>query len=434
MFAALHGNVFDAYTTELYEVDHARRLLGMLPIHLVMTAEAIRYVFRDKADTYPRHPAFLKMGQRIRGHGLLSSEGSSWLKQRRILSPAFARYRLAHQHPLANSVNDELCAAVRKRVRDGQSAIDVVPLARRWSIGQILKLVFTNDADAIFEDLLQITAGATTVLYGDTASIVGVPAAIPTPARFKGLRIRRNLDEIALQLLEKRQAPNSGQNDVFDRMLHKKDRISQTKLSRTETIDNIITFLLAGQDTTANSLAFTLYCVGLFKDVQDQVFREIETTLADKRHPDFEDFDRMVFTKAVIDEGLRFYPVIPLHVRMAATSEETPFGPVNKGDTICVPSWVTHFRSQAWDKPEEFRPERFLNSHTPGPGQLVYLPFAAGPHKCIGQVFARRILCFALVALVRAFRVNVPDRFSLKFKASPILHAAGGVSLSFTER
>jgi cytochrome P450 len=433
MFAALRGNIFDTFTAELYGTDHARHLLGPYPIRFLMTAAAIRYVFRDNAQKYPRLTAFLRMGHRVRGDGLLSSEGPSWLKQRRILGPAFGRDRLSRHHPRANATNDRLRDTVRQHIRSGHTAVDIVPLLRRWSTGQICKLVFSDDADSIFEDLVLLTRGASELLYRDTASVLGVPDAIPTPTRIKATRLRRKMEAISRKLLARRRQNSERFDDVFDHMLHTADKISQSKMSDQQLIDNIITFLFAGVDTTANSLAFSLYLLGFRQDLQEKLLDEFDRTTSDKAYLEFDDIDRMALTRAVVDEAMRYYPVTTLHVRMAAADDEAPFGSVRKGDTICVPSWVTHFRSDIWQDPEAFRPERFLDGSAAGAKQ-AYLPFGIGQHQCIGNVFARRMICLALATLVANFRFHVAETFRLGLKARPLLFPVDGIRLSFVER
>lgn len=434
MFTAMRRNLLDAITVRLFVAGHIRRLFGTFHVHFVMTADAIRYIFRDNSQTFPRHSAFLRMGKRIRGDGILSSEGPAWTKQRRILTPAFGRELFARHHPRGNAVIGAFRGTVRWQVQSGQPVVDVWPLSRRWSMAQVTKLVFGDDADADFEELLQLTKGATDILYGDTASIIGLPNAIPTPARIEGTRLRRRFDAISRKLLENRRQANTRSADVLDTMLHQGDKVTQSKLSEEEILNNIVTFFLAGIDTSALSLSYTLFCVALCGDVQEKVFDELETAIGNKPEPEFDDYEHMPYTRAVVDEGLRFYPAVPLHVRMATASEDTPFGPVRKGDAVCVPSWVTHFRTDLWDDPETFAPERFLKPGAGGPGQAGYMPFGLGPHRCLGHVFAKRMLCFTLAAMVRSFRFDVPETFELKLKASPVLQPVDGIRLRFSER
>lgn len=434
MLTAVRGNMLDTFTTRLFAADHLRRLFGTFYVHFIMTADAIRYIFRDGSQSFTRHSAFLRMGHRIRGDGVLSSEGPNWTKQRRILSPAFGRALFATHHPRGNAVNEELCRTIQTHVRSGQPVVDIWPLSRRWSMTQVTKLVFSDDADADLDALLQLTRGATDILYGDTASIVGLPAAIPTPVRIKGSRLRRQFDAISRRLLEKRRSSGERRDDVLDYMLHQRDKVTGSRLSEQEVLNNIITFFLAGIDTSALSLTYTLFCVALSEEVQSKILAEVETVIGNKPAPDFDDYEAMTYTKAVVDEGLRFYPAVPLHVRMATASGDTPFGPVRKGDAVCVPSWVTHFREDLWDEPETFRPERFLAPGAGGPGQAGYMPFGLGPHRCLGHVFAKRMLSFAVAAMVRSFRFDVSEDFALKLKATPVLQPVDGVRLRFSER
>jgi unspecific monooxygenase len=434
MLTAVRGNMLEAFTTRLFVADHVRRLFGTFFVHFIMTAEAIRYIFRDSSESFMRHSAFLRMGHRIRGDGILSSEGPTWTRQRRILSPAFGRALFSRHHPRANAVNDALCRTVQTQIRSGQPVVDIWPLSRRWSMTQVTKLVFSDDADADLDELLRLTQGATDILYGDTASIVGIPSAIPTPVRIKGSRLRRRFDAISRKLLEKRRSANERPADVLDYMLHQRDKVTGAGLSEQEVLNNIVTFFLAGIDTSALSLTYTLYCVALSDGVQRRIIDEVEGVIGNKAHPDFDDFEEMAYTRAVVDEGLRFYPAVPLHVRMATANEDTPFGPVRKGDAVCVPSWVTHFREDLWDDPETFKPERFLAPGAGGPGQAGYMPFGLGPHRCLGHLFAKRVLCLAVAAVVRRFRFDVPEDFALKLKATPVLQPVDGVRLRFCER
>jgi len=193
--------------------------------------------------------------------------------------------------------------------------------------------------------------------------------------------------------------------DLFDLMDTARDPETNEAFSDAQLGDEVATMILAGHETTATALFWSLYLLALDPATQEQLAAEARQVGANGEP----DLDRLKFTRAVVDETMRLYPPAFLIARAALGADEIAGMPVAKNDVILIAPWLLHRHEKLWRDPNAFVPERFL-APAPPPDRFAYLPFGAGPRVCIGAHFALVEATMALAKIVAAFRVTLLDK------------------------
>jgi cytochrome P450 len=197
-------------------------------------------------------------------------------------------------------------------------------------------------------------------------------------------------------------APTS---DLFDLMNAARDPETGQAFSDEQLGDQIATMILAGHETTATALFWSLYLLALDPVTQDEVAREVKGATIDGGL----DLERLKFTRAVIDETMRLYPPAFLIARAALAPDQIAGLPVKKGDVILIAPWLLHRHEKLWRDPNAFVPQRFM-APEPAPDRFAYLPFGVGARVCIGAHFALVEATLALAKMIGAFRIELLDQ------------------------
>ena len=324
------------------------------------------------------HTAFQALG-RVLGEGLLTTDGATWMRQRRLVQPAFSPTRLARY---AAVMTDEAERTVAEMLREGEG--DVGHAMTEATLRIVGRALFGRDVGGDTDDV----AGAMRVFQTSLTQVDIVPQWVPYPPREKLARALATLDRIVFDLIAKRRAEGGEAGDDLLSMLvaATDDEGGGTKLTEREVRDQLVTLFLAGHETTANALTWTLYLLGRTPEVRRTLVAEVDRVLAG-RAATYDDLSALPYTRAVVDEAMRLYPPVFAIARRAR--EDTRIGPyaVTGGTEVMLWPYFTHRDARLWPAPLAFRPERFLEEAKDRP-RLAYLPFGAGPRACIGRAFA----------------------------------------------
>jgi unspecific monooxygenase len=236
-----------------------------------------------------------------------------------------------------------------------------------------------------------------------------LPLSWPSPQDFSRARFRRRWTHFIGTLMAERRA--AGKNDgapprdLFDLMNAARDPETNEAFSDQQLGDEVATMILAGHETTATALFWSLYLLALDPATQDQLAAEVANAVVNGAL----DIERLKFTRAVVDETMRLYPPAFLIAR-AATAPDTIAGmAVRKRDVILIAPWLLHRHEKLWRDPNAFIPARFMPG-APPPDRFAYLPFGVGARVCIGAHFALVEATLALAKLVGAFRIALHDQ------------------------
>jgi unspecific monooxygenase len=233
-----------------------------------------------------------------------------------------------------------------------------------------------------------------------------LPLSIPSPHDVARHFFRRRWTAFINTLMEARKRQGSAADqprDLFDLLLGARDPETGAAFSPTQLADQVSTMILAGHETTAVTLFWSLYLLSRAPDVQARVAEE--AAAAASSAPALE---RLPYTRAVVDEAMRLYPPAYVIVRAAREADEICGTPVAPGDLVVVSPWVLHRHQRLWRNPGAFDPRRFLPG-APPIDRFAYLPFGVGPRVCIGAHFALTEATLVLSRLVGAFRFGIAD-------------------------
>src|SRR5437879_848890 len=372
----------------------------------------------------------LRANRHVFGEGLLTSEGDFWLRQRRLAQPAFHRAQIASY--AATMV--EYAQRLLENWQNGEER-DAHQEMMRLTLQIVAKTLFdadvardTQDVGKSLELLLELGANFRRTLF--------VPHWVPTPTN---LRIKREIafiESILYRIIRERRASGRDAGDLLSMLLHAQDE-DGTRMTDTQLRDETITLFLAGHETTASSLSWTWWLLAQNPAAEAKLHAELDEVLVG-RAPSIDDLARLPYTANVITESMRLYPpawgpsidalarlpysanVITESMRLyppawglarvAIEDHELGGYPVRKGMGVAMAQWVVQRDTRWYDKPEEFRPERWEGDFAKRIPRFAYFPFGGGPRQCIGNSFALMEARLILATIAQKYRLHlVPD-------------------------
>jgi cytochrome P450 len=235
-----------------------------------------------------------------------------------------------------------------------------------------------------------------------------LPLGWPSPQDFSRARFRKRWTQFVAMLMAERRAAGKNEDapprDLFDLMGAARDPETGDAFGDEQLGDQVATMILAGHETTATALFWSLYLLALDPLTQDELAAEAQAATAGGAL----DLDHLKFTRAVVDETMRLYPPAFLIARAAAAPDTIAGRPVRKNDVILIAPWLLHRHEKLWCDPNAFIPARFMPG-TPPPDRFAYLPFGVGARVCIGAHFALVEATLALAKMIGAFRITLLD-------------------------
>jgi cytochrome P450 len=267
--------------------------------------------------------------------------------------------------------------------------------------------------------------------------IFGLPDWVPRIGRWRAKPAIRFFEELVSELIQSRKAlverGEAVPRDLLTLLLEAADPETGKGLSDTEVGANIVTFIGAGHETTANVLSWSIYLISQDERVRTRIEREVDEVLgAGAIEP--EHLDRLVYTRAVLDEAMRLYPPAPLLSRAAIADDRIGALTIEAGTVVTIAPYVLHRHRTLWDEPDAFRPERFLPGERETIDRFAYLPFGAGPRVCIGATFALQEAVIVLATIVRAVRLDLKEGYKVTPLHRITLRPRGGLPMRLTYR
>jgi len=402
---AMRENVITTWGQRAYEEDVVEGRFFGRRSYILNTPDTIRHVLVDNYENYARTAAGLRVLRPVLGQGVLIAEGRAWKHQRRTLAPAFTPRAVATLVPHMQAVIDETIVALNGMTRTN---VDLRAIMQRMTLEIAGRTMFSFEMSrhgATLRDFVTEYAGR---LARPHFLDMLLPVSWPSPLDFSRARFRKRWTAFVAMLMAERRAAGKREDapprDLFDLMGEARDPETGATFTDEQLGDEVATMILAGHETTAITLFWSLYLLALDPPTQEEVAAEARRA-AGGPAPDLE---QLPLTRAVIDETLRLYPPAFLIARAAIASDTLAGLPVKKGDNILIAPWLLHRHEKLWREPLSFLPRRFMPG-APPPGRFAYLPFGAGPRICIGAHFALVEATLALARLIGAFRVELQE-------------------------
>lgn len=378
-----------------------------------------------------RKPAYIKkvFGQ-WDGEGLLLSEGEFWMRQRRLIQQAFHPRRVAGY---ASSMV-EFTQAMLGRWQS-QVEVNVVDEMPRLTLDIVGRTLFGADLGERATEIAAAVDALQEVAMAETSRIVPLPAWLPVRIHRRRRWATSVLHTLIEGLIRERRATGEDRGDLLSMLLLAADTEGDGHgMSDVQVRDEVTTLLLAGHETTAVSLMWTLYYLAENPRIQDQVIASLDAALAD-RSPTFGDLPKLVQVEMAFQEAMRLRGPVYFFSRQAAEDVEIAGVRIPKGSQVHLVPYITHHDPRWFDAPEEFRPERFTPEREGQIPQFAYFPFGGGPRVCIGKGMAMMEGTLILATILRRYRLSLPPgQGDPGMEMQVSLHPRGPLRLNLEER
>jgi cytochrome P450 len=336
--------------------------------------------------------------------GLLTADGDTWLRQRRIAQPAFHRQKIAALSGVMVRAALDLADAWRAPAESGRSidvAAEMMRLTLRIAGETLLSTDVSGDADTVGRAVTTVLEDSPNRIYRS----LSVPLFIPTRKNREVLAAMKALDAVVFRMIGERRR-GGGPEDLLSMLLQARDETTGEGMSDKQLRDEVMTIFLAGHETTANALAWTWYLLSKYPAAYRELRRELDTVLGG-RPPGLDDIPRLKYTTMVIEESMRLYPPVWIFTRAAREPDVIGGYPIPAGSYVFTSPYVSHRNPVFWENPEGFDPERFAEGRASSLPRFVYFPFGGGPRQCIGNTFAMMETMLVLAALAQRYRLDL---------------------------
>lgn len=428
LFAFLKGartNPLATWTRAHFErpILAGEGVLGRITV--VSDPAAIRHILVDNAANYRKDDLQRRVLAPGLGNGLLTAEGDEWRTQRRALASLFSPRTVAtFAGPMAEAA-DRL---VRRLTRRAGRPIDAALEMTRVTLDVLERTIFTHglsrDPDALSHAITRYFEAIGPI---DPLDVLGLPEWLPRIGRIRSRPALRFFEEVVDELVGARTAlldrGEPAPRDLLTLLLEARDPETGRGLSELEVKANIVTFIGAGHETTANALSWSLYLLSQAPEVRDRVEREVDAAAGSI------ELARLPLTRAVVEEAMRLYPPVPFLSRAALSDDRVAGYRVPAGSLVMIAPYVLHRHLMLWPEPDAFDPDRFLPGRRESIDRFAYLPFGAGPRVCIGASFSVQEAVIVLARLLAAVRLDLEPGAVVRPVHRVTLRPVGGVPM-----
>jgi cytochrome P450 len=373
--------------------------------HMVQDPGALRRMFLDNVANYPKSEVMLRMLRPAVGDSLFTSEGDSWRWQRRAVAPVFAQRNVTALAPMMTATATR--AAERLAKSDGPTEM----------VGEMLSATFDVICDVALSGRDHFDSdvyGQAIIRYFETvgrASILDflhVPQWMPRPGAILGRTSVKTMHAMVSRAIETRRSETAagatrGADDLLDHMLNAEDAQTGRRMTSEEVLYNMQFFIVAGHETTALALSWSLLLLAGDLEAQERASAEASAALGDAA-ADAGNIAQTPYVKQVIEEAMRLYPPVGLLARNVRQPDILAGRQVLPNDTLFMPIFALHRHRMWWDNPNAFDPENFAPEKAAKRDRYLYLPFGAGPRVCVGANFAMMQAHIILATLLDRFR------------------------------
>jgi cytochrome P450 len=333
------------------------------------------------------------------GNGIMTSEGDFWRRQRRMMQPCFHRRVIDQFGRLIHDVNEKFAARWAAQAAAGQS-INLTDDVSELTLEIVLHSIFGTDLERLERQL-----GAN-------------PFEVVAKEQNRDLKFAfrfRSLTKLVAELIERRRREPEEHFDFLSMLMTARDRESDAPMSNKEMIDEVMTLIVAGHETTAAALTWTWYLISRHPETAARL--EAEADGAADGPLGLDAAESLLFTHQVLQEALRLYPPGWLFTRRTIEADELGGFAIGPRTDVFISPYLLHRHPEFWSEPEEFRPERFAGVDAEERHKFAYIPFSVGPRHCIGENLAMFEMLVHVHTMSRRFRLTRADDQPIELEA-----------------
>jgi unspecific monooxygenase len=411
---SLRDNAIRIFPPEAFEQEVVcRRIFGRRQI-IMNRAAGIQHILVDNWSNYRRTAAAIRILRPLLGQGLLLSQGEDWRRQRRSLAPAFAPRTIpVLTRHIARAAN----VAVAKLSAAGEAPVDLLAAMQFLALDIAAASMFSLEMDRYGAALRRLITDYAARLGRPSLLDFLMPVWVPSPRDLLRWGFRRRWLGLIRQIIAARRAQGWAEapRDLFDLMATAEDPESGALFPPARLADEVATMIVAGHETTAVALFWSLFLLAGAPEIQERLAEEVAGA---DLEPDNAAgaLPGLTYCRAVVQEALRLYPPAFTLGRLAIADDIAGGVPIKAGTIVLIAPWVLHRHERLWPQPEVFDPTRFIPG-APPPDRFAYLPFGIGPRVCIGAQFALTEATLVLATVIQNFRVERADDAPVSLRA-----------------
>lgn len=408
------GDMLGFYQSAMEEHGDVVRLrLLWINTYAITHPDHIRYVLQENNRNYRRNRFVNGLIKRYLGEGLFTLDGESWLSRRRLMQPAFHRYRL---HALANLMTDAtetMLVGWEQHPANEPLAIEeeMMKVTLRIAGRALFSVDLLGDSKKVGDAFVDATGYTSRRMQSPFLP----PRFVPTAENRRFNRAEKTLDQTIYRIIrERRQRVRDGNEavesaDLLTMLMAARDEETGEVMTDEQLRHEIALLMFAGHDTTANALTWTFYLLSQHPAAEAKLHAELATVL-NGRLPSVDDLPHLPYTRMVIEESMRLYPPAWSIGRQNIEPDTIGSYHIPAKANLIIPIYAIHRDPRWWPEPERFDPERFSPERSADRHKFAYLPFGGGPRLCIGSNFAMMEAQLVLATIAQRFRLRlVPD-------------------------
>jgi cytochrome P450 len=431
----LRRNPIETWTKAHFELPILIGPTILGTVALVNDPAAVRRVFVDNAANYRKDALQKRVLGAGLSDGLLEAEDEQWRMQRRTLAPLFTPKTVSSFAKAIDVAAEDMVARL-VRFRDGR-VIDMQIEMARVTLDVLGRTIFSDGLGHNLDQFASAISGYfATVGRLDPFDLLDFPEWMPRLTKLGQRQTEDFFIAIVESIIDRRKRllakdKEKAPRDLLTLLLEAQDPQTGAGLSDREVWANVLTFIGAGHETTANALTWSLFLLSLSPEWRERIATEANTALSGGA----EDYAaRLVETRAVIEEAMRLYPPVASMSRQALGPDDLAGKRIRKGNLVMVSQWVLHRHHVLWENPDRFDPRRFLPGAREKIDRFAYLPFGAGPRVCIGASFSMQEAAIVLAHLMRLFSFELPNGRNVMPVQRITLRPAGGLPMILRRR
>lgn len=391
---------------------------------LVTNPDYVKYILQDNYKNYIRGRS-VETGRVLLGNGLPLIDGDFWLRERRMLQPAFHRERLGKLANTVTAVIETYMQNWSEKAKQNQ-ILDMDDEMMRLTLTVIIKSMFSSPIDDKILPLSHAFQAASKFMLWRSQQMVQLPLSVPLPRHTEYNHALKVLNDTIYPLITN--GRTHPKDDLLGMMLEMRDADTGEGLSDQQARDEVVTIFFAGHETTAATMSWAFYLLSQHPEIEERLRAEVNNVL-NGRIPTFADLPKLVYMQQVINEVLRLYPPAYLFAREAVVEDVLDGYPIPANMLIFISPFVTHRDPNDWPDPELFDPERFTSEQIASRPRHIYFPFGEGPHLCIGNNFAMMEMQLILSMALQHFRLRLVPDHPIALKPEATLRPKYGIKM-----
>ena len=375
---------------------------------VVSNPEWIKYGLVDNNKNFTKSFAYDSI-KIFLGNGLLTSEGEYWKRQRRLAQPAFHKEKLALM--FNNMVEQsQKCINHIDSFADTDQSINLNKELYKLTLDIVNSTLFYNEVDNTTDRIYHLVSKASEIISKRIDSPFQLPDWVPTLNNINQRIILKEMDELFFSIIDRRRQKQESHEDLLSMLMEAKDEETGEGMSNQQLRDEILTIFVAGHETTQIALSWTFYLLSTNPEKYKIVLKEIDETLNGEL-PTAINIRGLHYLKQVIDESMRCLPPAWIMGRKTIEKDVIDGYEIEADTNIIMPIYVVHHDERIWEKPYEFKPERFAMDEVKEKHKYSYFPFGGGPRLCIGNNFAIQEMQVCLAMLLQKYKIEIDENF-----------------------